>query len=910
MYNPISTYRIQFNKDFTLADLEKQLEYLELLGAGTIYASPLFKATPGSMHGYDVTNPLQLNPEVTTEKEFEKVRKKLEKNKIGWLQDIVPNHMAFHHENLWLMDVLEKGNLSDFHPVFDFEPGVPGTGNPLMVPFLGSSLEEAIANGEIKLGWKNGNFAIFYFDNVYPACFETFRDLLQESKKELPGKFSILWEDKQMPISGPGKSFLNDGWEKIKEQTRDLYNREKSFSSLVDNILQTVNASPEKLKKILDQQHYQLCHWQETEKRINYRRFFTVNGLICLRMEAPEVFELFHQTLKKHVDKNHIKGLRIDHIDGLNDPNGYLKNLRRLCGSQTYIVAEKILEHDEELPDFWPIQGSTGYDFLAVVNNLLTSVKNHRKLRELYREVTNIKTRPSELVYRNKKMILSTRMHGEWDNIVDFFNRYEFIDYKKTGVSPEDMKMAIGEFMLACPVYRLYPRRIPLRDDNRKMVESILDTALERNPDLKPALELLGSVLLTSGESSEGMNQKLERFFARLMQFTGPLMAKGVEDTSMYQYNCFIAHNEVGDAINARGITVDEYHRFMQGRQKDWPFTMNNTSTHDTKRGEDVRARLNVISVLTDEWEAHVHRWIKMNQRLKIRLETALEPSLSVEYFIYQTLLGTFPFEGEADENYIQRIDDYLVKALREAKRKVSWRDPDETYENTVCAFTRSILDPTHEFLADFVSFQQKVAWRGVVNSLVQLTLKCTSPGVPDTYQGTELWDLTLVDPDNRQPVDYEKRHDLLKKLKGQFKKDPSGLMKELNRNPFDGRIKLLLTHLLLNERKNQPELFLKGDYIPVEVKGKYKDHIISFARMYENKWFICVLPLITAGLSDKPEGEYLSEISWDDTRMLWPRGAPSQWQSILNQKTLDSKNPLFVASIFENAGLGLFKNI
>ncbi len=909
MYNPISTYRIQFNKEFTLSDLEKQLDYLSLLGAGTIYASPLLKATPGSMHGYDVIDPLVLNPEIASAKKWEKIHKKLSSHKIGWLQDIVPNHMAFHYENRWLMDVLEKGSLSDYHQVFDLEPGVPGAGNPLMLPFIGTPPEEALANGEVKLGWGNGNFTIYYYDNVYPVNFETFRDLLEEKKQDLPKSFYSLWQQYDGRIRQIDKNFLSNGWEEIKRHARELHKQNKKFASCIEKILQTVNSSTEALKNLLKKQHYELCHWQETEKRINYRRFFTVNDLICLRMEAPEVFGLFHQTIKKFVDANQVNGLRIDHIDGLNDPNGYLKNLRKLSGPQTYIVAEKILEHDEELPDFWPIQGNTGYDFLAVANNLLTSVKNYRKLRELYREVTNIKTKPSDLIYQNKKMILSTRMHGEWDNIVNFFNRYEFIDYQNVDVSPEEMKKAIGEFMLACPVYRLYPRRIPLRNDNRKMVESILDTARKRNPDLKPALDLLGNILLSTDEASEARIRKLERFFARLMQFTGPLMAKGVEDTSMYQYNCFIAHNEVGDAINARGITVDEYHRIMEDRQEKWPLTMNNTSTHDTKRGEDVRARLNVVSVLTDEWEAHVHRWIKMNHRLKIKLETGLEPSLSVEYFIYQTLLGTFPFDGKADENYIQRIDDYLVKALREAKRKVSWREPDETYENAVCAFTRSILDPNHEFLPDFVSFQQKVAWRGVVNSLTQLTLKCTSPGVPDIYQGTEFWDLTLVDPDNRQPVDYKKRHNILKKLIEQFKKDPSGLTGELTRKPFDGRIKLLLTHLLLRERKDHPELFLKGAYVPLEVKGKFKDHIIAFARKHKDNWLIGVLPVITAGLSHKPQGEYLSEIPWEDTCLVWPEDAPDAWKELLTRKTFHRKKTLAVSDLFENAGLGLLKN-
>jgi maltooligosyltrehalose synthase len=378
----------------------------------------------------------------------------------------------------------------------------------------------------------------------------------------------------------------------------------------------------------------------------------------------------------------------------------------------------------------------------------------------------------------------------------------------------------------------------------------------------------------------------------------------------MYQYNAFIAHNEVGDAINARGITTDQFHKQMARRSKKWPLTMNNSSTHDTKRGEDVRARLNVISELASEWDEKVHEWMRMNQKKKVRLESGLlEPSLSVEYFIYQTLLGTFPFDGKADEKYLQRIDEYLVKALREAKRKVSWRDPDETYENTVCDFVHNILDPKHEFLKAFLPFQQKVAWRGIINSLTQLTLKCTCPGVPDIYQGTELWDLTLVDPDNRQPVDYEMRYKALQSLIKKQKANPIALINELKEYPFDGRIKLLLTYLLLNERKRNPELFSKGKYLPLEVNGSLKNHIMAFARENQGDWVLVIVPLITGNLSEKEAGDFFSDITWKDTHISLPADAPARWLDICTLQEFDSQSKLKISDLMKNNWISIMHN-
>ncbi len=903
MYNPISTYRIQFNEDFPLKRLREHIDYLSLLGVNTIYASPLFSATPGSGHGYDVINPLQLNPEITNIDEFKSFAALLRKKNIGWLQDTVPNHMAYHPLNKWIMDVLEKGTNSQYLNFFDLNAAVCSGEEKIMVPFLGVSLEEALLSDEISLGIKDGNFTINYYDNSFPVNFETFHSLLVDEIVYAPAYLINRWMHYKMELCIPDESFLNNLWEEFKAEMRNMYEKDKFTAQFIDNLLKKTSHNKERLHEIIRHQHYELCHWQESEHRINFRRFFTVNSLICLKMEDEAVFDTYHKFIAQLVAGGQLQGVRVDHIDGLNTPNEYLLRLRNLVGENTYIVVEKILEPGEDLPEFWPVQGTTGYDFLAIVNNLLTSTKNYHKLRNLYKDITQQTVDPEELIYQNKKMILTTRMHGEWDNIFSFFNQLEFIDYTQEQISKEEMKEALGEFMLACPVYRLYPRQFPLANQNREIVEEIIAKAQRRNPALKPALELLATILLSIDIEGENHSTKLAAFFPRMMQYTGPLMAKGVEDTSMYQYNCFVTHNEVGDAINAAGISIDEFHQQMKERQQKWPLTINTTSTHDTKRGEDVRARLNIISEMTEEWEEMVHQWMQMNQKYKKRLESGLlEPSLSVEYFIYQTLLGTFPSDGTIDENYMTRIDEYLVKALRESKRKVSWRNPDETYENTVCQFVRKLLDPTHDFLDAFVPFQQKVAWLGIINSLTQLTLKGTCPGVPDIYQGTEFWDLTLVDPDNRQPVDYEARAETLQNLIQKHQENPVNTMQELFNNHRTGHIKLWLTYTLLNLRKNHPDLFLSGQYIPLRVTGTAENHLLAFARNHKDKWLIVAVPFFMTSLLEDINQESLTGFDWTGTHVILDDKYPRKWRNVLTGASLNSKEEISVQDLFKDA--------
>ncbi|WP_442589127.1 malto-oligosyltrehalose synthase [Pedobacter sp. AW31-3R] len=804
MFNPIATYRIQFNKEFTFRDLNKILPYLKELGVSTIYASPLLETAPGSMHGYDTVNPDRINPEIGTLAELKAIAKKLKMLGISWIQDIVPNHMAFHPANIWLMDVLEKGASSRYAAFFDINWS--GTGNvPLMVPFLGASLEETLSKGELELVGKEGKFYLKYFESEWPV------------------------NEKVTSLDMP-------------------------------------------LDEVLALQYYRLCHHQETDSRINYRRFFTVNSLICMNMQHEDTFQAYHQFIALLVRQGVFQGLRIDHIDGLYHPEEYLVRLRNLVGSDTYIVVEKILEEGEELPLLWPVQGNTGYDFLSDVNNLFTDAGARKEFTKYYQRLTDDHTDVHQQILTKKEAILEDYMGGELDNLMQLFLSLNLIRGKNIpSLHPGQLKKAIAAFLVYCPVYRYYGSSIPLKGEERDHIKHIL-RKVGQEKDLLPVAALLEKIWLEeSREEDDDYRKRAAVFYLRCMQFSGPLMAKGVEDTLMYTYNRFLGHNDVGDSPDAFGMRKADFHDKMLRRQHHWPYSLNATSTHDTKRGEDVRARLNVLTDIADEWTKAVTEWRVVNAVLPHI------PDANDEYFIYQTLIGSYPMPGAEEDNYLQRVQEYLEKALREGKTNSSWADADIAYESVVKDFALSLLDKSAPFWSVFSGLHRKVADYGILNSLAQLMLKYTSPGVPDVYQGTELWDLSLVDPDNRRPVDYIQRKDLLQEMEGM---DLS--FQELWKDRYSGKIKLWLQHILLRQRQIHGNLFTIGTYVPLSVKGRYAKHIFAFARRFEDQWFVIAVPVGLAGMADH-ELEDLS-FNWKDTSIILPPEAPFEWRNILDQ--------------------------
>lgn len=841
MYNPVSTYRIQFHKGFTFSDLEKIIPYLSQLGVKTIYASPIFEAVPGSMHGYDVTDPLNINPEIGTLQQLRSISKKLQKLGIGWLQDIVPNHMAFHPNNRWLMDVLENGRESEYANFFDIFWDSPVHNGKLMVPFLGKSLDEVIANKELKVVW-NEKPMLDYFGQQYP--------LNRSSYENNTGK---------------------DSWvKKVKEDAQLL-------------------------KQVVEDQYYELCFWQETDKRINFRRFFTVSSLICLNIQREEVFDRYHQLIKKLLDEGIFQGLRVDHIDGLYDPKTYLERLRELAGPETYIVVEKILEEGEQFPADWPVQGNTGYDFLSTVNNLFTSHESRKIFSNFYKSIETDHLPVHEQVFEKKRLILDNNMQGELENLRSLFTVLKLADDSETkNISPEIFKKAIAEILVRCPVYRFYGNSMPLNETESAAFNNLLIEAGKNIPELISVTEILGNCLLHKPRfSDEDYKQRALIFYQRLMQFTGPLMAKGVEDTLMYTYNRFVDHNEVGDSPGSFGLNADKFHELMLQRQTLWPLSMNASATHDTKRGEDVRARLNVLSDLAEEWIAQVKQW----QQLDHSEKTNDLPDTNDEYFIYQTLIGAYPMPDQDEDDFENRLKEYLAKALREAKMHTNWAQPNEEYEQAAIKFAISLLNKQGVFWKSFEAFHRRIADLGIINSLAQVLLKYTCTGMPDLYQGGELWDLSLVDPDNRRPVDYSLRQSFI---------DKHPNWEDLWDNRHDGHIKQKLTAVMLKARLENADVFSQGEYVPLKIKGKYKEDILAFARHFNGKWYLSAVPLHFAAIStDISEPAHFD---WDDTRIVLPESAPFSWKNLLTGKAGYSARHIPISEIFAEIPLAFLR--
>lgn len=822
MLNPVATYRVQLHKEFNFDELKKIIPYLQEIGIGTLYASPVFEAVPGSTHGYDGLHPHRINPEIGTIEQLKEISSELSSAGIGWLQDIVPNHMGFHPGNEWLMDVLRNGEQSKYASFFDID-----WTEKLMVPFLGSTVEDAIANKELKVVLVDGRPMLQYYESHYPL-----------NTSEKPGD----------DISG------------------------------------------EALRTIIDAQHYRLCGWNETDRLINYRRFFTINGLICLNVQDETVFDAYHKLVGQLTREGVFSGLRVDHVDGLYDPSQYLSRLRELAGEETHITVEKILQPGESLPQYWNIQGNTGYDFLAVVNNVFTNMGAQQAFTEFYQQLTN-DYRPIELHIQNKKaQILYNHMQGELDNLFRLFRESNLVNKRSfASLRQDDLKEAIAEFLIHCPVYRYYGSRLPLGDEESGAVQAIFNKIRNHNGDLHQAVGLLEQAILHNPHHGDDeRNERAAHFYKRIMQFTGPLMAKGVEDTLMYTYNRFIAHSEVGDQPSAFGISIDAFHDWMVGRQQQWPYSLNATSTHDTKRGEDQRARLNVLTDLPDWWTGKITEWQNLNKESKGIVDN------NDEYFIYQSLIGGYPFDQDEIHGFKNRVTEYLRKALREAKVNSNWTDPNEEYENAVAGFIGALLEEGSAFREQIREAVDHISDHGIINSLSQLVLKFTCPGVPDIYQGCEGWDLSFVDPDNRRAVDYSKRSGWLSEtaqLNGEH-------FPELWNDRYSGKIKLWLTHRLLKLRTLQPELLSQGDYIPLQTEGTYKRHILSFARKYRQKIFIVAVPLHTAAICAE-QNVSVRDIDWKDTRILLPHDVDAEWDDYFTEAEERYKGEVKICEAF-----------
>lgn len=794
MYHPESTYRVQLHRDFNFTELEKIIPYLHRLGIKTVYASPVFAALPGSTHGYDGVNPNEINPEIGTWQQFEAICSKLKSLGMGWLQDFVPNHMAFSPANPWIYDVLKNGPASAYYHYFDIRAG-----ERLMLPVLDSDLQEAIESKHLQLVLATNGVQLRYAATEYPLNNES---------------YAMMTDAAALPVP---------------EQ------------------LEAINAAPVLLRSILDKQYYRLCNWRETSSRINYRRFFTINGLIGVNIHLDDVFDDYHRLLLRMVREELVQGIRIDHIDGLLDPTAYLHRLREQVGPDTYICVEKILGDEEHLPADWPVQGTTGYDFINKAARVMVTDPALQRYRSAYGVLLGERESVAELIRRYKERILYDNFSGELDHLLALFLALPGLVISPM-IDAGGLKNVIAQILVCCPVYRFYPETAPLQHADLQHFDQLMQVVATRKGIVPAALQCLRTALTGSTSHQDHYAEKVLDFWRQCMQLAGPLMAKGVEDTLHYNYMPFLALNEVGVPPDTIPLDTAAFHADMQYRAQYGSDTLNATATHDTKRGEDSRARLLQAGADPAEWLDVFNAGIPV--------QTEQQPLPEDRYFLLQAIYAALPYEPMGTE-WAERLRAYLSKATREAKRHSGWETPDLEYENSLAGYALAIASPESALGKSLHAYLERQREAAVRNSLVQLVLKCTCPGVADIYQGTELWDWSFVDPDNRRPVDYEK---LSLMLDGIIERDGTaagGVM-------CNDDIKLYTLYHLLQLRKQYPDLFLKGSYEPLPVTGRW----ISFVRRYEGQWLWVLLPLPGAGNSP-------------DTLPLLPGEAPATWQHL-----------------------------
>jgi (1->4)-alpha-D-glucan 1-alpha-D-glucosylmutase len=907
---PTATYRIQLNPRFGFRATRDIIPYLKELGISDIYASPIFKAKHGSEHGYDVVDPSDLNPELGSRSEFEELMDRVRNGGLGWLQDMVPNHMAFDKENAMLMDVLENGRHSEFYRFFDidWEYRYESLRGKVLAPFLGKLYGEALEDGEIELKYDEHGFTINYYDLAFPLRPDSYvsvlslrlgeiREAVQGDNnpdyKEISG---ILDELKELPF-GQKPRERSDRIKLIKERLWKLYCGNRRIREVIDETVRMVNGAGgardrfKLLDELLSHQSFRLAFWKVATEEINYRRFFNINELICLREEEEEVFERTHALLFSLIDEGRITGVRIDHIDGLYDPVAYLSRIAERTG-ETYIVVEKILDFGEVLPAFWPVHGTTGYDFLNYLNGLFCRKESEPLFTRLYAAFSGLRTSCDDLCADEKKLIMQKHMASDIDNLAHLLKAICARDRYASDITIYGLRSALVEVMAVFPVYRTYITHDVIREADRSFVSSAISRASKANPGFLKELRFLERFLLLRYDEylSEDEKRQWTDFVMRFQQFTGPLTAKGFEDTTLYVYNRLLSLNEVGGNPAKFGISLEEFHHFNKQRARDWPCSLSGTSTHDTKRGEDVRARIHVLSEMPKQWEENIKNWSKINRKTKKKVNGIIVPDRNDEYFLYQTLVGGFPFDESDVPSFTKRIKRYVIKAVREGKVHTAWLRPDTDYEEAFVAFIEEILRPESDnrFLKSFLPFQRTVARYGLFNSLSQTLLKMTAPGVPDFYQGTELWDLNFVDPDNRRPVDFEMRKHWLRDIVKHETADIAILLDELLKTKEDGRIKLFLIHRVLGARNKHAELFQKGAYIPLAVAGCHRESLVTFARTLGNEWSITIAPrFLTTVMRDGEDP--LGDNIWKDTHVVLSDDAPDMWYNVITGERVEA---------------------
>jgi (1->4)-alpha-D-glucan 1-alpha-D-glucosylmutase len=906
---PSATYRLQFHAGFTFAEARELVPYLHALGVSHIYASPYVQARSGSLHGYDVADPNALNPELGTSADYDRLVETLQAHDMGQLVDVVPNHMGIGDPgNYRWVDVLENGPASIYADYFDIN-WRPSGAQPhdqlkLVVPTLGDQYGKVLENGDLRVVYGQGAFEVAYYDQRFPIAPDSFPRLLDAAAERLEAEVgrrhehtqelaSILTALRHLPprrmLEAAAMEERNREKEIVKRRITALHVASPGFRRALDEVLATVNADStdpsrfDALDELLADQSYRLAFWRVAAEEINYRRFFDITELAAVRMEDPVVFADTHRLLLQLIADGQIQGLRIDHPDGLRDPAAYFRQLQeriaavrprgdRDPGELFCVVVEKILEASERLRPDWRVFGTTGYDFLNVVNGLFVERQNEQFFSTIYfRFLKQGAQRFADLANSTKKMVMLISLASEVNELGNLLRDLAGRDRRHRDFTLNSLTFAIREVIAALRIYRTYidPETGAAAPADCTAIELAVGEAKRRNPRTDPSVfDFVGDTLLLRDTPTPALHEERLRFIARFQQTTGPVMAKGTEDTAFYQYNRLISLNEVGGDPDQFGRSLTAFHRHNLDAARAWPATMLASSTHDTKRSEDVRARINALSEFPREWRAALTRWTRLNGRKKVSVQGRVAPDRNEEYLLYQTLLGAWP-AGGADADFARRIREFMLKALKEAKVHTSWITPNAEYEAAVLQFVDAVLDPgdSAAFLEDFAQLQQRIAFIGRFNSLSQAVLKLGSPGIADIYQGNELWDLSLVDPDNRRPVDYARRRQLLAELEVP-EADRRALARRLVAEIADeGRIKLYLTQRLLHLRRAAPGLFIGGAYAPL----RGHPHLGAFVRTAGGQLLVIAAPVRIATLVGHSLVPPLGAQVWGTQRLRVP---------------------------------------
>lgn len=850
----LATYRLQLHKGFKFQEAAQWVEYFHELGISHLYLSPIFESVPGSTHGYDGLNPQKISSERGGEQGFIDLLQAAQKEGLqGVILDIVPNHLAADWRNPAWWDVLLRGPKSKYLRVFDIK-SFRLEKEPIVLPVLGKRREAALASRELILAFYNGDFVFKYFDVYFPIRASSRKKILKVLSQHLGRQWRTL------------KDLHN--WTQAAEENKVVL--EKTFSRL----------SLKFMNEILTEQFYVLKDWRRGSQEINYRRFFDVSQLIGVRIEDEKVYKWFHQKIFQLL-KNYpsIQGLRIDHIDGLMFPTQYLQRLRKSC---RHVWVEKILGDGESLPAHWPVMGSTGYEFSNISARLFVDLKGLLHLHAHYlREVDDRWERFHDCVYESKREMLDSHFVSEMNYLTQKLYTISQKSRKyKNQFTQNELAEAIAEVTASLRVYRTYAVRAE-KISSHWLTEALFEAEGRGHISNRRAFDWFRQILTLPGNWPEDLYVGIKRW----EQLTGPVMAKGLEDTALYRYCPLLSLNGVGGEPDWIGDGSREYHSIQQENLRRFPWTLTTTSTHDTKSSEDVRARIHVLAELSEEW-------IGLYGILSKDLHISDAPSLRVIYFIFETLIGAWPWDDKIDGEFVTRMQNYFTKALREAKTETSWSDVNEVYETKLKNFVSELLLPTtpegRKFLNRLKQFTNTVSYFGAFNSLATVALKGTSPGVADFYQGCEMWDLSLVDPDNRRPIDYQLRRNTLANIKKNLAAPSSEEYLRRVRNQWQsGEIKLLLTHKVLQLRKAHPDLILKGEYLPVEPEGEKRGHFVSYIRHHKDQWVWIVLPRFLARTDTKLGPLELRDEKILQTKFILPKQCPPQWRHLISEDVL-----------------------